>query len=134
MSISHIGNWAKSEETPMATRFEYFGRTSLGLELGRLIDTADRYIEFRAFSREGFPAVTALVSVLSPVLEPLRRTDLPKFKAAKQFVGWFTGEIMRRHGHTIIQTSKSVPGKLFTVGALWSAAPTAIGSPDANAA
>jgi hypothetical protein len=118
----------------MPTRFEYFGRTPLGLQLGRMIDSADRYIEFRAFSREGFPAVTALVSVLSPVLEPLRQTDPAKFKAAKQFVGWFTGEIMRRQGHSIIQSSRSVPGKLFTVGALWSPSPTAIQSPDANAA
>jgi hypothetical protein len=107
----------------MPTRFEYFGRTPLGGQLRSLIDVPERYIEFRAFSREGFPAVTALVSILTPVLEPLRLADPGTFDAAKQFVGWLTGDIMRHHGHKIVRKSKSVPGKLFNVGAVWSAAP-----------
>jgi hypothetical protein len=107
----------------MATRFEYYGRTVRGRQLAALIDTPDRYIEFRAFSREGFPAVTALVSILSPILEPLRTNDPAEFDVAKQFVGWFTGEILRRHGHRLVRKSKSVPGKLFNVGAVWTAAP-----------
>jgi hypothetical protein len=107
----------------MPTRFAYYGQSVRGRQLAAMIDTQDRYVEFRAFSREGFPAVTALVSVLSPVLEPLRLTDPAEFDAAKQFVGWFTGEILRDHGHKIIRKSKSVPGKLFNVGAVWSAAP-----------
>jgi hypothetical protein len=107
----------------MPTRFEYYGQGVRGRQLAALIDTENRYLEFRAFSREGFPAVAALVSVLSPVLEPLRMSDPAEFDAAKQFVGWFTGEIMRRHGHRIIRKSKSVPGQLFNVGAVWSAAP-----------
>ena len=116
----------------MPTRFEYYGRTARGRQLATMIDTRDRYIEFRAFSREGFPAVTALVSILSPVLEPLRHADPPEFDAAKQFVGWFTGEIMRSHGHTIVRKSKNVPGKLFTVGAVWSATSAATPTPREN--
>jgi hypothetical protein len=91
----------------------------MGQQLAAAIDTPDRYIEFRAFSREGFPAVTALVSELSPILEPLRTTDPQQFGAAKQFVGWYVGEIMRQNGHVIVRKSASVPGKLFTVGAVW---------------
>ena len=107
----------------MTTRFSSFGTTPLGQQLTELIQTPDRYIEFRAFSREGFPAVTALVSVLTPVLEPLRTSDPGLFDAAKQFVGWYTGMTMRGEGHMIVQKSKAVPGKLFSVGAVWSAAP-----------
>ena len=102
------------------TRFEHFGHTPLGQRLTSIIDTPERYIEFGAFSREGFPAVTALVSILSPILEPVRHADPAQFDAAKQFVGWLTGVIMRRHGHVIVKKSARVPGKLFNVGAVWS--------------
>ena len=106
------------------SRFDHYARTPLGHQLTIIIDTPDRYVEFRAFSREGFPAVTALVSVLTPLLAPLRQIDPTKFDAAKQFVGWLTGVIMRRHGHTIVRKAASVPGKLFNVAAVWSAAPS----------
>lgn len=105
------------------TRFEHFGRTPLGQRLTGIIDTPERFIEFRAFSREGFPAVTALVSLLTPVLEPLRHADPAQFDAAKQFAGWLTGVIMRRHHHVIVRKSASVPGKLFNVAAVWSGEP-----------
>lgn len=108
----------------MTSRFESFGQTPRGQELAKVIDTPDRYIEFRAFSREGFPAVTALVSELAPILEPLRESSRTEFHSAKQFVGYFVGSIMRRHGHSIINHSVRVPGKLFTVAALWSPKPT----------
>jgi len=47
-----------------------------------------------------------------------------EFDSAKQFVGFYVGSIMRRHGHSIVKKSVRVPGKLFTVGALWSPEPT----------
>lgn len=108
----------------MTSRFDSFGQTPRGQELASIVDTPDRYIEFRAFSREGYPAVTALVSQLLPILEPLRKSNPSEFDSAKQFVGYFVGSIMRRHGHSIVKTSVRVPGKLFTVGALWSPEPT----------
>lgn len=107
------------------SRFAHFGATPFGQRLAAAIDTPERYIELRAFSREGFPAVTALVSVLTPNLESLRQTNLTEFNAAKQFVGWFTGEIMRHHGHYIVRRAASVPGTLFSVAAVWSSEPSA---------
>ena len=112
------------------SRFETYGRTPFGLRLAAIIDTPERYIEFRAFSREGFPAVTALVSILTPLLEPLRQADPAEFNAAKQFAGWLTGVIMRRHGHSIVRKAASVPGKLFNVAAVWSGAPSEIPGSD----
>ena len=114
----------------MSSRFESFGQTPRGLELANIINTPDRYVEFRAFSREEIPAVTALVSQLRPILEPLRESDPTEFDSAKQFVGYFVGSIMRRHGHSIMKKSVRVPGKLFTVAALWSPEPTSSTSED----
>ena len=107
----------------MTTRFESYGRTALGRRLATVISTPERYAEYRAFSREGFPAITALVSVVRPELEPLRHYDRREFDAAKQFVGWVVGRIMRGHGHKAVGRAR-VPSGLFTVGAIWSAEPT----------
>lgn len=117
----------------METRFEHFGRTDLGQRLIALIDTPDRYTEFRALSEKGLPAVTALVLVLSPVLMPLEQTDLKRLNAAKQFVGRYVGTIMRKYGHTIVRPSASVPGKLFDVAAVWSSAPSSDAEEDTQA-
>ena len=57
-----------------------------------------------------------------PELEPLRLADRRAFDAAKQFVGWAVGRIMRDHGHKTVGRSR-VPGGLFTVGAIWSGEP-----------
>jgi hypothetical protein len=107
----------------MMTRFNGYSRTPRGQRLAAIVDDADRYPEYRAFSREGFPAVTALVSLVEPELDALRHSDRREFDAAKQFVGWAVGAIMRAHGHAIVGRSR-VPGGLFTVGAIWSGEPT----------
>src|SRR5712692_421540 len=106
----------------MTTPSEVFGRTPRGRRLAAIIDDPARYAEYRAFSQEGFPAVTALVSLVKTELEALRYSDRGKFDAAKQFVGWAVGVIMRAHGHVIVGRSR-VPGGLFTVGAIWSGEP-----------
>jgi hypothetical protein len=103
----------------MTTRFESYGRTALGRRLAEIVTAPERYGEFRAFSREGFPAVTALISLVKPELEALRPAKRREFDVAKQFVGWAVGKIMRDHGHNIVGRSR-VPGGLFTVGAIWS--------------
>jgi hypothetical protein len=103
----------------MTTRFKSYSRTSLGQRLSAIIKDPARYPEYQAFSREGFPAVTALVSLLKPELVPLRLADWREFDAAKQYVGWAVGSVMRDHGHEIIGRSR-VPGGLFSVGAIWS--------------
>src|SRR5205823_8281900 len=46
----------------------------------------ERYPDYCAFSREGFPAITALVSLMRPELERLRHSNRGEFDAAKQFV------------------------------------------------
>ena len=107
----------------MITRFESYGRTPLGRRLAAITSTPERYAEYRAFSREGFPAVTALVSLIRPELERVQQSNRREFDAAKQFVGWAVGQIMRDHAHKIVGRSR-VPGGLFTVGAIWSAEPT----------
>src|SRR5580700_8370398 len=112
----------------MTTRFEAYGRTPRGCRLATIIKAPERYPEYRAFSREGFPAVTALLSLVRPELQHLRRADRREFDAAKQFVGWAVGSVMRDHGHEIIGRSR-VPGGLFTVGAIWTGEPKVPYSP-----
>lgn len=109
----------------MNNRFNEFAQSPLGLEIiaiidgKEIIDREKRQIEFAAFSREGFPAVTALVTELEPVLIKLREADPKTFNFAKQFVGDYVGERMRENGYEISRAAKSVPGKLFNVGAVW---------------
>jgi len=105
----------------MNKRYEAFAQTALGQQIVKIILRPHRQIEFNAFSREGFPAVTALVSELSPILLPLKASDPKGFNFAKQFVGDWVGDMMRGAGYKIARSAKSVPGKLFTVGAVWSA-------------
>ena len=64
------------------------------------------------------------MSVLRPELDPLGRAARREFDAAKQFIGWAVGVIMREHGHEIVARSR-VPGGLFTVGAVRSGEPRA---------
>jgi hypothetical protein len=107
----------------MTTPSEIYGRTPRGQRLAVIVRDPDRYPEYRAFSREGFPAVTAVLSLVMPELEPLRHSDRREFDVAKQFVGWAVGVIMRARGHAIVGRSR-VPGGLFSVGAIWSGQPT----------
>jgi hypothetical protein len=107
----------------MTTPFEHYSRTPRGRRLTAIVNDPARYSEYRAFSREGFPAVTALVSQVKSELEGLRHSNPREFDAAKQFVGWAVGAVMRSHGHEIVG-KKRVPGGLFTVGTIWSGEPT----------
>jgi hypothetical protein len=75
----------------MTTRFGAYSRTPRGQCLAAIINDPVRYAEYSAFSREGFPAVTALVSIVTPELEPLRHSDRREFDTAKQFIGWAVG-------------------------------------------
>jgi hypothetical protein len=109
----------------MTTPSEHYGRTPRGQRLATIIDDPARYPEYCAFSREGFPAVTALLSLVKPELEALQHSDRREFDAAKQFVGWAIGVVMRARGHEIVG-KKRVPGGLFTVGAIWSSAPSVV--------
>src|SRR2546423_15419874 len=70
----------------MTTRFESYGRTTLGRRLAEIGAAPERSPDYCAFSREGFPAITALVSLMRPELERLRHSNRGEFDAAKQFV------------------------------------------------
>jgi hypothetical protein len=106
----------------MATPSEHYGRTEVGRRLATIVNDPARYAEYRAFSREGFPAVMALVSLVRPELERLRGSGPRAFQAAKQYVGWAVGQVMRAHGHQIIGRRR-VPGGLITLGTTWSGEP-----------
>ena len=80
----------------MTTPAEVYGRTSRGQRLAAIANDPDRYPEYRAFSREGFPAVTALVSLVNAELDALHHSDRREFDAAKQFVGWAVAVIIPR--------------------------------------
>ena len=108
----------------MTTPSERYGRTEVGRRLAAIVNDPARYAEYCAFSREGFPAVMALVSLVGPELERLRGSDRQVFHAAKQYVGWAVGQVMRAHGHQIIKRRR-VPGGLITLGATWSGEPVA---------
>ena len=101
----------------MTTPFEAYSRTARGQRLAAIVNNPARYPEYYAFSREKFSALSALVSLVRPELEVIRKTNPREFAAAKQFVGWAVGAVMRENGHEIIGRSR-VPGKLFTMGAI----------------
>ena len=90
----------------MSTPFDTYANTARGRRLAAIINDPDRYPEYRCWSREGWPAVTAIVSLVRPELDALRTTAPKEFAAAKQFVGWAVGRVMRRHGHQIVGRSR----------------------------
>jgi hypothetical protein len=106
----------------MTTPCERYGSTESGQRLAAIINDPARYLEYRAFSREGYPAVMAVVSLVRPELEQLRGCDPTAFNAAKQYVGWAVGQLMRGHGHRVVQRRR-VRGGLLTLGAVWSDEP-----------
>jgi hypothetical protein len=107
----------------MTTPCERYGGTKIGRRLAAIVNNPARYPEYCAFSREGFPAVTAIGSLVRPELERLRGDDGRAFQAAKQYVGWAVAQVMRAHGHKDIKRRR-VPGGLIALGAIWSAEPT----------
>jgi hypothetical protein len=110
------------EYLAMTTPSEHYGHTEVGQRLTAIVNERARYAEYCAFSREGYPAVTAIVSLVQRELKELRRSDLKAFDAAKQYIGWAVGQVMRAHGHHIVGRRR-VPGGLFTLGAIWSGEP-----------
>lgn len=102
----------------MVGRFVGFEETPVGNALKQLTEGNDRLVEFKAFSREGFPAVTALVSEVAGLLEQHGILDAKSRNFAKQSVGAFVAEVMNSAGYEKMG-QRAVPGKTFSVGALW---------------
>jgi hypothetical protein len=102
----------------MHSRYDRFRKSKLGSDLEKLIDTPERYIEYRVLSRLGIPAVAALVADLEE-----RFPEVKYDTFACQFCGSMVAEVMRRHRHILVRARVSVPGKFFTRGAVWSPEP-----------
>ena len=102
----------------MSIEFNNFEGSELGQLLTKMISGEDRLIEFKAFSREGYPAVTAIVSEVSQLLQDHDVTVIKERNFVKQCIGDFVGRVMREEGY-IKSGSRSVPGKLFSTGAIW---------------
>ena len=102
----------------MSIEFNNFEESPLGKALMALVSGPDRLIELKAFSREGYPAVTAIVSEASQLLQDHNVIVAKERNFAKQSVGDFVARVMRDARYEKVG-SRSVPGKLFSVGALW---------------
>jgi hypothetical protein len=87
--------------------------SSLGKQLEVLVSASNRYSEFAALARAGIPSVVAIRhEVAAKFPEVLTDTT------ARQFCGAMVVEVMRNHGHEVIQTRGRADGVVFTYGAI----------------
>ncbi len=102
----------------MVIEYVNFEGSALGQALKNLIDGPERLVEFKAFSREGYPALTALVSEATQLLKKFEVTETRDRNYVKQNIGDYVARIMRDAGY-VKANQRSVPGKLFSSGACW---------------
>ena len=101
----------------MSNRFEAFGETPTGRALGAIIDAPELVPEFRALSGIGRPAVQAVASHVSGIIEALpTKADRD---AANQYCGWRVGQRMRGLGYRLVRERGRVSGAPFKTGAVW---------------
>lgn len=105
----------------MHSRFDRFRATPLGQQLEALIDEPGRYLEYAALSRVGVAAVAAISDDIETVF-PEVATDT----TARQFCGALVADLMRRHGHEVVQARGRVAGAIFSYGAVFSPRPVAL--------
>jgi hypothetical protein len=105
----------------MHSRFDQFRATALGQQLEAILDTPNRYLEFAALSRAGVAAIAAVDDELA-----LKFPELADDATARQFCGAMAADVMRRHGHEVVQARGRVGGPLFSYGAVFSAQPVAM--------
>ena len=106
----------------MTIEFNNFEASPLGTQLMELVSGSTRLTEFKAFSREGYPAVTAIVSEASKLLQDHDVSVTKERNFVKQCIGDFVARVMRDAGYIKVG-SRSVPGKLFSTGAIWAPRP-----------
>jgi len=102
------------------SRFDRFRATPLGAQLEALIAQPERYVEFAALSRVGVAAIGAIQHEIA--------RKFPEIEAdttARQFCGAMVADVMRRHGHDVVQPRGRLGGALFSYGAVFSAYPRA---------
>ncbi|UXU91860.1 DinB family protein [Burkholderia sp. S-53] len=113
----------------MHSRFDRFRTTALGTQLEALIAQPERYPEFAALSRVGVAAIGAIQHEIA--------RNFPEIEAdttARQFCGAMVAEVMRRHGHDVVQARGRLGGTLFSYGAVFSAYPQRLPFDDVVAA
>lgn len=102
----------------MHSRFDRFRATPSGRQLEALIDSPERYIEFAALSRVGVAAIAAIADDIAE-----RFPEIEADTTARQFCGAMVADVMRRHGHELVQARGRIGGSFFTYGAVFSPRP-----------
>ncbi|KWB37431.1 damage-inducible protein DinB [Burkholderia cepacia] len=102
----------------MHSRFDRFRTTTLGAQLEALIAQPERYVEFAALSRVGVAAIGAIQHEIA-----LKFPEIETDTTARQFCGAMVADVMRRHGHDVVQARGRLGGTLFSYGAVFSAHP-----------
>ncbi|AOJ35744.1 DinB family protein [Burkholderia metallica] len=113
----------------MHSRFDRFRATALGAQLEALIAHPARYAEFAALSRVGVAAIGAIQHEIA-----LKFPEIEADTTGRQFCGAMVADVMRRHGHDVVQARGRLDGTLFSYGAVFSAAPQRLPFADVVAA
>jgi uncharacterized damage-inducible protein DinB len=109
----------------MHSRFDRFRASSLGQQLEAMIVQSERYIEFAALSRVGVAAIAAVTDEIAQ-----KFPEVEQDTTARQFCGAMVAEVMRRHGHEVVQPRGRVSGSWFSYGAVFSPNPIRLAWPD----
>ena len=141
---SHVAYESKLEQAPSHSRVTYvdtlppkpvmhsrdrFASPRSAPSSKALIAQPERYVEFAALSRVGVAAIGAIQHEIAHKF-PEIETDT----TARQFCGAMVAEVMRRHGHDVVQARGRLGGTLFSYGAVFSAYPQLLPFTDVVAA
>ncbi|MGU7812290.1 DinB family protein [Burkholderia sp. AW49-1] len=113
----------------MHSRFDRFRATPLGAQLEALIAQPGRYVEFAALSRVGVAAIGAIHHEIAH-----KFPEIEADTTARQFCGAMVADVMRRHGHDVVQARGRIGGALFSYGAVFSPFPLVLPFADVVAA
>lgn len=100
------------------SRFDQFRKTPLGMQLEAVFADPVRYPEFAALARAKVASIVAISHELGEKFPELARDT-----TARQFCGAMVAEVMRSHGHEVVQARGRADGNLFTYGAVFSPLP-----------
>jgi hypothetical protein len=100
------------------SRFDQFRKTPLGTQLEALLAEPSRYVEFAALARAGVASIVAVSHELADKFPEIERDT-----TARQFCGSMVADVMRSHGHEVVQARGRADGRLFTYGAVFGALP-----------
>ena len=105
----------------MHSRFDRFKATPLASQLEALIDAPQRYAEYAVLSRVGVAAIAAVADEIAE-----KFPEIGEDTTARQYCGALVAEVMRRHGHEVVQARGRVSGALFSYGAVFGARPVVL--------